>query len=161
MDLTQTGDVPVNAKLLMIHVNGCLCDPVITINGQSFFWDTLGFYGSVGRFVDVSAWAGQTVTLSISAFEEPGIVVDGLEFIGSDSLTIDPTLLQLQSDRFIITWLGELATKYQVESGTNTPPTWFPVGSPVTSTSRVFTFTDTTVTNKPNSQRFYRLRTVP
>jgi hypothetical protein len=60
-----------------------------------------------------------------------------------------------------LSWVSNPSSKFQVESATNIPAIWQPIGPPVTSTNNTFIFADTTITNQPSRQRFYRLRAVP
>ncbi|MBI3413756.1 MAG: hypothetical protein HY043_00325 [Verrucomicrobia bacterium] len=165
--LSQQGEVPTNALFLVVHAAaGNIGVSLSTENFEKYeifagnTW-ALNPGDPYALYADVSAWAGKAVTLRIGASDEQGCVVDGLEFVGSGPLHIDPKLQLLNGGLFSFFWIGEVAAQYQVEASTNMPPLWFPVASPATSTNRIYTFTDKTVSSQLVRQRFYRLRKLP
>lgn len=159
--VTQTAEVPADAKFLLMSGGGVK----VTIDNQVVFFPRQNgyiYFDSYFRYyADISAFAGKTVTLGIYSADDIGGSVSSLEFIGSNSLRIEPSITKSTSGAFRFAWIGELATKYQVESTTNIIAGWQSIGTPVTSTNRIYVFSDTTVTNQPSRQRFYRLRSLP
>ncbi|MBI3413815.1 MAG: hypothetical protein HY043_00625 [Verrucomicrobia bacterium] len=164
--LSQRGDVPVGAKYLFLDAQVSLYgNAVAYLDGVRVTTQIINFTNAT----DISAFAGKTVNLELrfGAFQQsPGPSMPPAT-IGLDAVVfLVPPKLEAPSSSpgtngFTLSWTNDVSTRYQVEFATNFPATWKPIGAPVASTNGNFTFTDTTVTNRLNGQRFYRLRLAP
>jgi hypothetical protein len=179
--IAQTATVPSDAKFLRFKVAG-RTGFTPTLNGEVPALVERVFAGGVEnpdvfsetangsrKTYDISAFAGKDVELRFTVGYNPDGgtfdgngdgILDSIELL-TDYARFNRSSVKLDTNGFTLLWTSIPSSKFQVESATNFPAIWQPIGAPITSTNNTFIFTDTSVTNQPSSQRFYRLRAVP
>ena len=164
--LSQVGDVPAFAIKLNVSYSVPPTDFTLATYVKTFLNGTEIVDGDISEFAGVP-----NVRLELEITKKPPLDALDLfflyrvEFVVIDPPPTTPRISQASitngTNGFSFYWSADVASKYQVESATNIPAAWQPVGSPVTSTNGTFYFTDPSATNQLAGQRFYRLRTVP
>ena len=179
--IAQTATIPSEAKFLRFKAAGYtgfiptlngevppLVDSVLLGGVQDPAKLPLEITAGFRKTYDISAFAGKDVELrfTVSYYADGGPfvtygdgILDSIELL-ADYARFYPSV-NLDTNGFTLSWVSIPSSKFQVESATNFPAIWQPIGPPVTSTNNIFIFTDTSVTNQPSSQRFYRLRALP
>jgi hypothetical protein len=184
--IAQTATIPFDAKFLRFKAAGYtgftptlngdappLVDRILLGGVQNppvFFPDLFAeITNGFRKTYDISAFAGKDVELRFTVghivgggpfFTYGEGILDSIELL-TDYARFYPSSVNLDTNGFTLSWVSIPSSKFQVESATNFPAIWQPIGPPVTSTNNTFIFTDTAVTNQPSSQRFYRLRALP
>ena len=175
--IAQTATIPSDAKFLRFKAAG-YTGFIPTLNGEVPPLVDRVFLGGVEnpdaffemahgsqKTYDISAFAGKDVELRLTLgyipfFNYGDGILDSIELL-TDYARFSPSSVKLDTNGFTLSWVSIPNSKFQLESATNFSAIWQPIGPPVTSTNNTFVFTDTTITNQPSRQRFYRLRAVP
>jgi hypothetical protein len=159
--VSQRGDIPPEAGRMTFRSSSRVFSS-LAIDGTALPFcnvpDCDFFEVPYYREVDVSQWAGKTVTLYFTSL---GIaVIDDIKFIQAEP---QPPIVtgKASTNQFALSWPAQRDYYFQIEVATNLPPVWQALAGTVITTGGISQFVERfSDTNQATEQRYYRLRAI-